>query len=105
MPPLTQQQTRAILADPDFAKLAVGRGRLRWMLSAATLMMFFGFIALIVSAKDPLGTSIPGSAIPVGLLLALSSIVLVVVLTGIYVQRSNTRFDELARRLNKEFGR
>jgi uncharacterized membrane protein (DUF485 family) len=105
MPPLTQQQTQAILADPDFAKLASGRGRLRWMLSVATLVMFFGFIALIVSAKELLGASIPGSAIPVGLLLAFSSIVFVVVLTGIYVQRSNTRFDELARRLNKEFGR
>jgi uncharacterized membrane protein (DUF485 family) len=105
MPPLTLQQTRAILADPDFAKLAGGRARLRWVLSALTLVMFFGFIALIVSARDLLGASIPGSAIPVGLLLALSSIVLVVVLTGTYVQRSNRRYDELARRLNKEFGR
>ena len=105
MPPLTLQQTRAILADPDFAKLAGGRARLRWVLSAVTLVMFFGFIALIVSARDLLGASIPGSAIPIGLLLALSSIVLVVVLTGTYVQRSNRHFDELARRLNKEFGR
>jgi uncharacterized membrane protein (DUF485 family) len=105
MPPLTLEQMRAILADPDFAKLAGGRARLRWVLSAATLVMFFGFIAMIVSAKDLLGASIPGSAIPVGLMLAFSSIVLVVVLTGIYVQLSNSRFDELARRLNREFGR
>jgi uncharacterized membrane protein (DUF485 family) len=31
-------------------------------------------------------------------------IVLVVILTGLYVQRSNSRFDELARTLNREFG-
>lgn len=105
MPPLTPEQIRTVLADPDFTRLAAGRARLRWVLSSATLVMFFGLIALIVSARDLLGANVPGSAIPVGLLLAFSSIVLVVVLTGIYVQRSNNRFDELTRRLNREFGR
>jgi len=37
------------------------------------------------------------------LLLALLSIVLAVALTGVYVQRSNRRFDELAHRLNREY--
>lgn len=105
MPLLTPEQTRTVLADPDFTRLAGGRARLRWVLSTATLVMFFGFIALIASARDLLGASIPGSAIPVGLLLAFSIIVLVVMLTGIYVQRSNRYFDQLARRLNREFGR
>ena len=103
MQPLTPEQTRAILADPQFTKLAGGRARLRWALSAATLVIFFGFIALIASAKDLLGASVPGSAIPLGLLLALLSIVLAVALTGVYVQRSNRRFDELAHRLNREY--
>jgi uncharacterized membrane protein (DUF485 family) len=105
MPRLTPEQTRAILADPNFTKLAGGRARLRWVLSAVTLVMFFGFIALVASARSLLGASVPGSVIPVGLLLAFSIIVLVVVLTGVYVQRSNSQFDELARRLNGEFAR
>lgn len=83
----------------------MARAKLRWGLSIVTLISFFGFIMLISTARAALGTKIAGSAIPVGLLLALSIILLVVLLTGIYVQRSNTRFDGLASRLNREFGR
>jgi len=44
------------------------------------------------------------SSTALGLALALTVIVLVVLLTGFYVQRSNSRFDELARGLNRRFG-
>ena len=98
-------RTLEILADPAFRELASARARLRWGLSIITLVMFFGFIALISIAKDALGTMIPGSAIPLGLLLVLVVIGLVVVLTGIYVLRSNSRFDDLARAVKQEFGR
>jgi len=105
MPSLAVDRTRQILADPAFRELASSRARLRWGLSIATLIMFFGFIGLITTAKAALGSTIGGSAIPLGLVLALSMIVLVVVLTGIYVQRSNAHFDELASNLKREFGR
>ena len=98
-------RTLEILADPGFRELTSARARLRWSLSAVTLVMFFGFIAVISTAKGALGTMIPGSAIPLGLLLTLAVIGLVVVLTGIYVQRSNSRFDNLARAVKQEFGR
>jgi uncharacterized membrane protein (DUF485 family) len=76
----------------------------RWSLSIVTLIMFFGFIALISTAKSALGVAVAESSIPLGLLLAMSMIVAVVILTGFYVHRSNSRFDELARVLNREFG-
>jgi uncharacterized membrane protein (DUF485 family) len=104
MPQLTPDRTREILADPTFRELASARGRLRWGLSMVTLLMFFGFIGLISNAQSALGANFAGSAIPLGLVLALAMIVLVVVLTGIYVQRSNSRFDQLTRVLNREFG-
>ena len=102
---VTSDRTRRILEDPMFKELASSRARLRWGLSIVTLILFFAFIALISTAKSALGANVAGSGIPVGLALALSVIVLVVLLTGFYVQRSNSRFDELARRLNRRFGR
>jgi uncharacterized membrane protein (DUF485 family) len=48
--------------------------------------------------------AVEGSAIPLGLLSAMSMIVAVVALTGFYVYRSNSRFDELAGALSREFG-
>ena len=101
---VTPNRTRQVLADPEFRKLALSRARLRWGLSIVTLIPFFGFIALISTAKGALGANVAGSDMPLGLALALTVIVLVVLLTGFYVQRSNSRFDELARGLNRRFG-
>jgi len=103
MPSLAVDRTRQILADPAFRELASSRARLRWGLSIATLIMFFGFIALISAEKGALGATIAGD-MPLGLVLALGVIVLVVILTGFYVQRSNARFDDVARTLNRRFG-
>lgn len=101
---VTPDRTRQVLADPVFRELALARAKLRWGLSIVTLILFFGFIALISTAKSALGANVAESDIPLGLALALSVIVLVVLLTGFYVQRSNSRFDELARGLNRRFG-
>ncbi len=101
---VTPDRTRQVLADPVFRELAMARAKLRWGLSIVTLMLFFGFIALISTAKSALGANVAGSDIPLGLALALSVIVLVVLLTGFYVQRSNSRFDQLARGLNRRSG-
>ena len=101
---VTPERTRQILADPVFRELASERAKLRWGLSIVTLILFFGFIALISAAKDALGANVTGSDMPLGLVLALAVIVLVVLLTGFYVQRSNSHFDELARGLNRKFG-
>ena len=104
MPQLKSERTREILANPVFCELASARAKLRWSLSIVTLIMFFGFIALISTAKATLGAKIAGSAIPLGMLIALAMIAFVVLLTGIYVQRSNSRFDALTHALKREFG-
>ena len=97
----TPDRTRAILDDPAFRELVSARARLRWSLSGVTLIMFFGFIVLISTAGSALGVPVAGGAIPLGLILALAVIVLVVLLTGFYVLRSNSRFDEISSRLNR----
>jgi uncharacterized membrane protein (DUF485 family) len=100
----TRDRTQEIIRDSRFRNLALGRAKLRWSLSIVTLVMFFGFIALISTAKNALGVAVAGSSIPLGLLLAMSMCVVVVMLTGFYVYRSNSRFDEVATLLNREFG-
>jgi uncharacterized membrane protein (DUF485 family) len=101
---LTPERTARILSDPSFKELVGARAKLRWTLSAITLVMFFGFILLISMARGALSATIAGSAIPVGLGLAFAMIVAVIVMTGLYVMQSNTRFDPLTRTLNREFG-
>ena len=104
MSQLTPERTQRILSDPSFKELASARAKLRWSLSLVTLVMFFGFIALISTARVALAANVANSAIPLGLVLAFAMIVLVVILTGFYVQRSNSRFDHLTRVVTREFG-
>ncbi|MHC2333484.1 DUF485 domain-containing protein [Bradyrhizobium sp. USDA 4454] len=105
MPQLSPDRTLQILANRTFKELVSGRARLRWGLSILTLVMFFGFIALISTAKAALGASFAGSAMPLGFALALLMVVVIIASTGFYVQRSNTHFDELARSVKRELGR
>lgn len=44
---LTPEHTQRILSHPSFRELASERAKLRWSLSVITLVLFFGFIALI----------------------------------------------------------
>ncbi|MCA6100527.1 DUF485 domain-containing protein [Bradyrhizobium australafricanum] len=100
---MAPSRTREMLDNPEFKELVAARAKLRWGLSGVTLVMFFGFIGLISTAKGALAATIAGRSIPLGLLLALVVIVLVVLLTGFYVVRSNARFDEISRRLNRSW--
>jgi uncharacterized membrane protein (DUF485 family) len=104
MQPSQPERTSRILANPAFRELVSARAKLRWSLAIVTLVMFFGFITLISTSKGALGATVTESEIPLGRLIALAMIAIVVILTGIYVQQSNTRFDELSRTLNREFG-
>src|ERR1700744_5032887 len=104
MPQLSPERTRHILAAPAFRALVSARAKMRWSLSIVTLTIFFGFLALISMARDALGVNPGGTIIPFGMIIALLMIAIVVVLTGFYVQQSNSRFDKLSRALKEEFG-
>lgn len=93
-----------ILHAQKFRELSSARATLRWTLSLATLVLFFGFILLVLSARSVLSTSIAGSAVPIWFNLSFAMVFLVVILTGVYVRRSNSRFDQLTNDLNQEFG-
>lgn len=99
----TRFNAAEILRAQKFRELSSGRAKLRWTLSLATLALFFGFILLVLSARSVLGTSSAGS-VPVWFNLSFAMVFLVVILTGVYVRRSNSRFDRLTNDLNQEFG-
>jgi uncharacterized membrane protein (DUF485 family) len=102
---LSPDRVRRILSDPSFVELSSARAKLRWGLSLLTLFAFFGFIILISAASKGLGTNIGSSNIPFGMAMFFGMNILVVCLTGFYVQRSNSRFDKLTRDIRQEWDR
>ncbi|PVE20422.1 DUF485 domain-containing protein [Microvirga sp. KLBC 81] len=91
-----------VLRSPRFQELVRQRAGFAWTLSIVMLVIYFGFILLVAFAKPLLATKIGGGVTSLGILLGLGVIVSAFVLTGIYVQRANSRFDELTRSLTRE---
>jgi len=82
-----------------FQELVAKRTRFAWLLSAAMLVIYFGFIFVIAFAPKSLGTPIGSGVTTIGIPLGLFVIVSAFVLTGIYVHRANTEFDAITREI------
>jgi uncharacterized membrane protein (DUF485 family) len=88
--------------DRRFQELVAKRTRFAWTLSAAMLVIYFGFIFIIAFAPKFLGTPIGSGVTTIGIPIGLFVIVSAFVLTGIYVRRANSEFDTITREIIEE---
>jgi uncharacterized membrane protein (DUF485 family) len=80
------------MADTRLADLAAARWRVQVMLTAAMIVLYFGFILLIAYNKPLLARMIaPGLSL--GILLGALVIVVSWLLTLVYVRWANTHYD------------
>jgi uncharacterized membrane protein (DUF485 family) len=102
---MTAMGYEALQKNPKYQQLVRERSSLGRRLSAAMLIIYFGFILLVGYAPGflaiPLGTGVMTIGIPIGLLVIVSAFVL----TGIYVRRANATYDPLIRQIVEEAGR
>jgi uncharacterized membrane protein (DUF485 family) len=96
---------KRVLDNPGFKELVRQRSGFAWTLSAAMLVIYFGFILLVAFAKPLLAAKVGNGVTSVGIVVGIAVIVSAFVLTGIYVQRANSRFDNLSRKLLKDLTR
>lgn len=99
---MVQGEHTLILHNPKFQELVRTRSGFAWTLSAIMLVIYLGFIFLVAFARDLMAMKIGGGVTSLGIILGLVVIVSAFLLTGIYVRRANSRFDELTRDLTKE---
>ena len=104
MESLTETTARIIVRNPRFIALVRTRARVRWGLTALTILAFFGFVLLIVFARPLLATPIGSSVTPLGIWLAIGMLLFVVLITGFYVQRAGSLFGRLNEELVEEIG-
>lgn len=99
---MIQGEYTRILRNPKFQELVRTRSGFAWTLSAIMLAIYLGFIFLVAFARDLMAMKIGGGVTSLGIILGLVVIVSAFLLTGIYVRRANSRFDELTRDLTKD---
>lgn len=102
---MSSKSVHKILEDPEFKALASQKNTVSLVLTLVELVLYFGFIALIAYNKPFLAQKIAdGSAITVGIPIAVGVIFLSWVLTGVYIYWANTTYDEMVKRVKKRFG-
>jgi uncharacterized membrane protein (DUF485 family) len=101
---MTSQQLERVQGDPRYQALIRQKTRLNWSLSAAMLVIYYGFVLLVAFAPGVLGQSLSGGATSVGMLAGVGVILLSLALTGIYVYRSNKHLDPLNEQVKQECG-
>ena len=91
-----------ISKNPKFQQLVKTRSRYSWFLTFVMMFMYFGFICLVAFNKDflatPIGSGVTTLSIPIGI----GMILFTIILTGLYVRRANTEFDDLTQEILKE---
>jgi uncharacterized membrane protein (DUF485 family) len=92
-----------LLDDPEFRALAGAKDRISAILTAATLVVYFGFILLIAFQRDLFGRKAIGN-VTVGILLGIGVIVASFVLTGIYVRWANSKYDAMIDTVRRKAG-
>ena len=99
---MVSAEQERILGNPKFQELVRTRSGFAWTLAAVMLVIYLGFILLVAFAPGLMAAKIGGGVTSLGIVLGLVVIVSAFLLTGIYVQRANSRFDDLTRDLTKE---
>ncbi|MFA6055730.1 MAG: DUF485 domain-containing protein [Thermodesulfovibrionales bacterium] len=98
-----KMSTQEILEDKDFQLLSSQKLSISTILTILELVLYFGFIALIAFNKPFLSQKLSG-AITVGIPIAVGTIVLSWIFTGIYIRWANNTYDVLVKKVKEKIG-
>lgn len=91
-----------IKTHPKYAELRSKRNGLGVLLTILMLVVYYGYVCLIAFDKpflaQPIGTGVTTLGVPLGMAI----IVFTIAITGIYVRRANSEFDQLTRDILKD---
>lgn len=88
--------------DPNYQELREKRSSFGWKLTIVMLIVYYGFILLVAFAKDLLAMRIGDGVVTLGIPLGLAVIVFTILITGFYVRRANSEFDDLTEKVRRE---
>jgi uncharacterized membrane protein (DUF485 family) len=92
---------RRIAGHPKYQELKSKRSSFGWWLTAAMMVVYYGFILLVAFDKPLLASRLGSGVTTLGMPLGLGVIVFTIVITAIYVRRANSEFDKLSDDITK----
>jgi uncharacterized membrane protein (DUF485 family) len=92
---------RRIAAHPKYQELKAKRSSFGWWLTAAMMVVYYGFILLVAFNKEFLSQRLGAGVMTYGIPVGFGVIVFTIVITAIYVKRANSEFDDLTAEIAK----
>ena len=94
-----------ILNDADFKDLSGQKNTISVILTILELVIYFGFVGLIAYNKPFLSQKLSeGGSATIGIPIAVGTIILSWVLTGIYIWWANAKYDVLVKKVKEKIG-
>lgn len=101
---MLKKSKEEILNDPDFQRLVRQKNTISWVLTILELVLYFGFIALIAYNKPFLAKKMSADgAATVGIPIAIGTIILSWIFTGIYIWWANQKYDQMVKNVKDKF--
>jgi uncharacterized membrane protein (DUF485 family) len=91
-----------IKSNQKYQQLVKARSSFGWTLTWIMMVVYYGFILLIAFNKELLSAKMGAGVMTWGMPIGLFVIVFTVIITGIYVRRANSEFDDLTAEIRKE---
>ncbi|MCK6392586.1 DUF485 domain-containing protein [Zoogloea sp.] len=91
-----------IRANPKYQELVSKRNSYGWVMTALMLIVYYGYILLVAFNKDFLAQKTGAGVMSVGIPIGVGVILFTIIITGIYIRRANTEFDDLKAQVIKE---
>ena len=91
-----------IKSSAAYRELVRKRSRLGWTLTALVLVVYYGYVLLIAFDKQFLAAKMGAGVMTWGMPIGLFVIVFTVVVTGFYVRRANSTYDQLTEQIKRE---
>jgi uncharacterized membrane protein (DUF485 family) len=80
--------------DPNYKALLAERTSFGWTLAIITLVLYYGYITIVAFSPATIAIKLSGN-ITIGIVLGVGLILMSILLTGVYVLRANSRYDQL----------
>jgi uncharacterized membrane protein (DUF485 family) len=90
-----------IASHPSYIELKHKRTSFGWWLTAAMMVVYYGFILLVAFGKPFLSQRIGSGVMTWGIPIGFGVIVFTIAITAYYVNRANREFDDLAEAVRK----
>jgi uncharacterized membrane protein (DUF485 family) len=91
-----------IKSNQKYQQLVKARSSYGWTLTWIMMVVYYGFILLIAFDKELLSAKMGAGVMTWGMPIGLFVIIFTVIITGIYVRRANSEFDDLTAEIRKE---